>query len=156
VDAEKRLRLAAQSLNREVLGFDADAFTQHLLKRLGIGPSSEDCARDTVLRADRTQSAGPGTGGRRRQSGSTTRPTEFFNLELEELMHNTTLHTDPKVLRRIAELTELTGIAEGTDSSRVWWLRAAKAGDPLAALTVGEWKSEVSEGTTRRQTPEDL
>jgi len=108
-----------------------------------------------VLRADRTPSAGPGTGGRRRQNG-TTRPTEFFNLELEELMHNTTLHTDPQVLRRIAELTEFKGSTEAAEASRVWWIRAAKAGDSLAALTVSEWKSEVSEGTTRRQTPEDL
>lgn len=135
MDAETRLRLAAQSLNREVLGFDADAFTQRLLIRLGIGPSSEDGAGDTVLRADRTPAAGPGTGGRRRQHG-TTRPTEFFDLELEELMHNTALHTDPQVLRRIAELTEFRG--DAADASRVWWIRAAKAGDALAELMVSQ------------------
>jgi hypothetical protein len=155
MDAEKRLRLAAQSLNRDVLGFDADAFTQHLLKGLGIEPFSEDCARDAVPRADRTPTAGPGAGGRRRQN-STTHTTEFFDLELEELMHNTTLHSNPQVLRRIAELTEFKGGTEAGEASRVWWLRAARAGDHLAALRVSEWESEVSEGTTRRQTPEDL
>lgn len=105
MDAEKRLRLAAESLNKEALGFDAEAFTQHLRVRLGIGPPHEGGAGDTALQAGRTPAVSLETGGRRRQDGTTSH-TEFFKLELEELRQNTTLHTQPRVLRRIAELTE--------------------------------------------------
>jgi hypothetical protein len=148
MDAEKRLRLAAESLNREALGFDADAFTSQLLVRLGIGDSPEGCAGDTALRAGRTPAASPETGGRRRHD-CTTRRTEFFELELEELKRSTTLHTEPRKLRRIAELTEF--LAWGEEESRGWWIRAAAAGDALAALTVEEWSQ--SDGTERWQTP---
>jgi len=147
VDAETRLRLAAESLNREALGFDADAFTQHLLVKLGIEPRSGGCAGDTAFRADRTPAVGPETGGRRRDGDSASH-IEFFNLELEELISNTALHTDPLVLRRIAELMEFL---ERQEESRGWWVRAADAGDSLAVLTIEEW--DTSERTARRQTP---
>jgi len=150
MDAEKRLRLAAESLNREALGFDAEAFTHRVLGRLGIKPSDEGCAGDSALRTGHTPVAGPEKGGRRRKSDAeTSRHTEFFELELEELRSNTTLHTDPRVLRRIAELTELL---RGGGEARTWWNQAAQAGDRLAVLTVAEWTRDQAEGRqTRRQ-----
>jgi len=148
MDAEKRLRLAAESLNREALGFDADAFTHRVLGRLGIKPSDEGCAGDSALRTGHTPVAGPGKGGRRRKSDALEpRHTEFFELELEELRGNTTLHEEPRVLRRIAELTELL---LGGGEARRWWVRAAEAGDELAVLTLAELEGNTAE---RRQTP---
>ncbi|MEV6175193.1 hypothetical protein AB0L99_44280 [Streptomyces sp. NPDC051954] len=148
MDAEKRLRLAAESLNREALRFDDDAFVQHLLEGLGIKPSQEGCAGDSALRAGRPPQAGPEKGGRRRYCGN-PRHAEFFELELEELKSNTTLHTEPRLLRRIAELSEYLG--HGAGESRDWWLLAAMAGDPLAALTVKEWQSSSHETGTGQE-----
>ncbi|MFI6440332.1 hypothetical protein [Streptomyces sp. NPDC050759] len=137
MDAEKRLRLAAESLHREALGFDADAFTDDVLRRLGIKPSDEGCAGDSALRTGHTPVAGPERGGRRRKSDApVARHTEFFELELEELRSNTTSHTEPRVLRRIAELTELL---HGGGAARDWWIQAANSGDELAVLTTAEW-----------------
>ncbi|MFI6658135.1 hypothetical protein ACIBL8_21730 [Streptomyces sp. NPDC050523] len=143
-DAESRLRLAAESLNREALAFDADAFTQRLLGRLGI--ARDGCAGDSSIRAGRPPQAGSERGGRRRDSDSPSHD-EFFNLELDELVNNTTLHTQPRVLRRIAELNEYLG--HGAEA-REWWIRAADGGDQLAKLTVEEWRGTAS-GPGRRQ-----
>ncbi|MEU6380065.1 hypothetical protein [Streptomyces sp. NPDC046909] len=154
MDAEKRLRLAAESLNREALGFDAEAFTHRVLGRLGIKPSDEGCAGDSALRTGHTPVAGPERGGRRRKSDAEeARHREFFELELEELRSNTTLHTEPRVLRRIAELTELLNTGR---EARAWWYRAAQAGDQLAVLTVAEWNGGKAEGRqTHRQLDHD-
>lgn len=152
MDAEKRLRLAAESLNREALGFDAAAFTGNVLRRLGIKSFDEGCAGDSALRAGRALPAGPEKGGRRRQGSDTSLHTGFFELELEELIGSTALHDQPRVLRRIAELTEL--LIGGPDA-REWWIRAATGGDSLAVLTVEQWTAEDNAtGTGRRQTPE--
>jgi len=148
MDADKRLRLAAESLNREALGFDAGTFTHHVLRRLGIQPSDEGCAGDSALRVGHTPVAGPDQGGRRRQGDAVkARHTGFFEMELEELRRNTTLHSESRVLRRIAELTELL---VGGREARDWWIQAAEAGDELAVLTVEEWTGNEAE---RRQTP---
>jgi hypothetical protein len=147
VDAEERLRLAAESLNRDALGFDADAFAQRLLDRLGISPTHEGCAGDSSLGAGRHDEAGPERGGRR---STRDRPGHdgFFDLELEELVNDTTQHSHPRVLRRIAELTEFLGRG---GEAREWWIRAAHAGDNLAKLTVSEWEG-IHNGPGRRQT----
>jgi len=65
VDAEKRLRLAAESLHREALALNVDTFTRQLLPVLGITSTSEGCAGDTALRAGCNPAAGPEPGGRR-------------------------------------------------------------------------------------------
>lgn len=135
-DAEGRLRLAAESLNREALELDVDAFTQQLLDRLGIALPHEGCAGDSSIRVDQQPEAGPDRGGRRRNSNHPDHD-EFFNSELEELMKDTTLHAQPRALRRIAELLEFFG--RGAEA-RQWWIRASIGGDELAMLTAAEWR----------------
>ncbi|MGW4758166.1 hypothetical protein [Streptomyces chartreusis] len=139
VDAHERLRLAAEDLNRDALGFDADAFTQQLLDRLGITPTHEGSAGDSSLGTGRHHEAGPERSGRRINRGCSGH-NGFFDLELEELVNDNTLHTQPEVLRRIAELTEFLGRGR---EARDWWLRAAAGGDKLAKLTVAEWDMEL-------------
>ncbi|MFG2276839.1 hypothetical protein ACGFNY_44665 [Streptomyces chartreusis] len=141
VDAEERLRLAAEDLNRDALGFDARAFTQQLLDRLGITPAHEGSAGDSSLGTGRHHEAGPERSGRRNNRGCSGHDG-FFDLELEELVNDTTLHSQPRVLRRIAELTEFL---VGGREAREWWLRAAERGDKLAKLTLAEWDMELEE-----------
>ncbi|MEU6445023.1 hypothetical protein [Streptomyces sp. NPDC047046] len=149
LDAEERLRLAAESLNREALRIDSEAFIQQMRDRLGITASSEGCAGDSSVRASRPPQAGPERGGRRSSNDSDHCPghDEFFNLELQELVNTTTLHTQPRVLRRIGELMEYLG--HGAEANE-WFIRAADAGDRLAQLIVTEWTG-TPDGPGRRQ-----
>jgi hypothetical protein len=147
LDAEERLRLAAESLKKEALQLDSEAFIQRMRERLGI---SEGCAGDSSVRAGRPPQAGPEGGGRRSEGDHSPGHDEFFNLELQELVSTTTLHARPWALRRIAELTEYLG--HGAEA-REWWARAADAGDRLAGLILAEQGEQggTSDGPGRRQ-----
>ncbi|WP_105971064.1 hypothetical protein [Streptomyces geranii] len=149
LDAEERLRLAAESLNREALQIDSEAFIQQMRDRLGITATSEGCAGDSSVRVGRPPQAGPERGGRRSDSDRCPGHDEFFNLELQELVNTPILHTQPRVLRRIAELTEL--LSQGNEEAREWWIRAADAGDRLAQMIVTEWTGTTPDGPGRRQ-----
>lgn len=150
LDAEERLRLAAESLNREALQIDSEAFIQQMRDRLGITATGEGCAGDSSVRAGRPPQAGPSRGGRRSDSDSDRSPghDEFFNLELQELVNTTTLHAQPRLLRRIAELMEYLGREV---EAHEWWSRAAAGGDRLAQMIVAEWTGTIPDGPGRRQ-----
>ncbi|MFM9584263.1 hypothetical protein [Streptomyces caniscabiei] len=148
LDAEERLRLAAESLNREALRLDSEAFIQKMQDNLGIAAANEGCAGDSSVRAGRPPQAGPERGGRRSESDHRPGHDEFFILELQELVNMPALHSQPQALRRIAELTEL--LRTGAEA-REWWIRAAHAGDRLAGVIVAEWTGTTNDGPGRRQ-----
>lgn len=145
-DVSERLRLAAGSLKKQAAL--SEASIDVLLARIGF-VSEREAAAPQGNPSRGGQLAAPAPGGRHGDTGQEP-PLAMFEAELAELMElldrgtpnggesveirDTALSQaiKPDQLRRVAELVELL---DGEQAARTWWLRAANAGDRLAAMT---------------------